>query len=133
MQRKNKSKKKAGRFLHWQKNNQKKFWKTIKKKLKKKAQKSEKITNTDLFDHFKFIYGQDENSTGQEDRDLHVNPEQVVNEELDAEISLTEIKNAIFAQKNNKSTGTDQICAEILKASFDIVSPFYSNCITDYF
>ena len=27
-------------------------------------------------------------------------------------------------KKNNKSTGTDQICAEILKASFDIVSPF---------
>ena len=50
--------------------------------------------------------------------------EQVVNEELDAEISLTEIKNAIFAQKNNKSTGTDQICAEILKATFDIVSHF---------
>ena len=62
----------------------KKFWKTIKKKLKKKAQQSDKITITDLFDHFKFIYGEDENSTGQEDRDLHVNPEQVVNEELDA-------------------------------------------------
>ena len=76
-----------------------KFWKTIKKKLKKKAQQSEKITITDLFDHFKSIYGEDENSTGQEDRNLHVNPEQVVNEELDAEISLTEIKNAIFAQK----------------------------------
>ena len=52
-----------------------------------------------MFDHFKSIYGEDENSTGQEDRDLHVNPEQVVNEELDAEISLTEIKNAIFAKK----------------------------------
>ena len=77
-----------------------------------------------MFDHFKSIYGEDENSTGQEDRDLHVNPEQVFNEELDAEISLTEIKNAIFAQKNNKNTGTDQICAEIPKASFDIVSPF---------
>ena len=56
---------------------------------------------TDLFDHFKSINGKDENSTGQEDRDLHVNTEQVVNEELDAEISLTEIKNAVFAQKNN--------------------------------
>ena len=77
-----------------------------------------------MFDHFKSIYGEDENSTGQEDRDLHVNPEQVVNEEVDAEISLTEIKKCSFCSKNNKSTGTDQICAEILKASFDIVSTF---------
>ena len=88
-----------------------------------------------MFDHFKSIYGEDENSTGQEDRDLHVNPEQVVNEEVDgpAEISLTKIKKCSFCSNNNKSTGTDQICAEILKASFDIVSPFYSNCITDCF
>ena len=37
--------------------------------------------------------------TGQEDRDLHVNPEQVVNEELDTEIYQTEIKNAFLLKK----------------------------------
>ena len=98
LQRKTKAKRRQGGFCIGKKQ-PKFFWKTIKKKLKKKAQQSEKITITELFDHFKSIYGEDENSTGQEDRDLHVNPEQVVNEELDAEISLTEIKNAVFAQK----------------------------------
>ena len=44
---------------------------------------------------------------------------------LDAEISFTKIKKCSFCSKNNKSTGTDQINAEILKACFDIVSPFF--------
>ena len=122
LKRKNKSKKKAGRFLHWQKNNHNFLGKPSKKKLYEKNTTVWKITITDLFDHFKSIYGEDENSTGQEDRALHVNPEQVVNEEVDAEISLTEIKMQ-FCWKNNKSTGTDQIYAEM----------FYSNCITDCF
>ena len=29
-----------------------------------------------------------------------------------------------FSQKNNKSTGTDLLCAELFKSSFDILSPF---------
>ena len=46
------------------------------------------------------------------------------NEDLDSEISENEIKCAIFSQKNNKSTGTDQLCSELFKALYDIISPF---------
>ena len=60
-EKKNKSKKKAGRFLHWQKKQPNFFWENHQEKLKKKAQQSEKITITDLFDHFKSISGEDEN------------------------------------------------------------------------
>ena len=59
--KKTKSKKKAGRFLHWQKKQPNFFWENHQEKLKKKAQQSEKITITDLFDHFKSISGEDEN------------------------------------------------------------------------
>ena len=44
--------------------------------------------------------------------------------DFDMEISETELKTAIFSQKNNKSTGTDRLCAELFKESFDIISPF---------
>ena len=131
---KKKQKQKEGREVSaLAKKQPKKFWITIKKKLKKKAQQSEKITITDLFDHFKSIYGEDENSTGQEDRDLHVNPEQVVNEELDAEISLTEIKNAVLLKKIIKVQVQTRFAQKYLKPLVILFHLFYSNCITDCF
>ena len=47
-----------------------------------------------------------------------------VHQELDAEFTVNEIKNAVFHQKNNKASGPDEICAEILKTSFDYICPF---------
>ena len=44
--------------------------------------------------------------------------------ELHSEITETEIKNAVFSQKNNKSSGTDNLSAELFKCSYDIISPF---------
>ena len=46
------------------------------------------------------------------------------NADLDGEITETELKHAIFYQKNNKSSGTDHLCAELFKSSFNIISPF---------
>ena len=43
------------------------------------------------------------------------------------------LEEKIYSSKNNKSTGTDQICAEILKASFDIVSPVFIQRTSDSF
>ena len=43
---------------------------------------------------------------------------------IQSEITETELKNALFQQKNNKSPGIDLLSAEIFKISFDLISPF---------
>ena len=97
------------------------FWKSIKSSFKKKPTTSETLTAADLFDHFKSVIGDEQDVT--EEQNFNTNYENQ-NEDLDREISENEIKCAIFSQKNNKSTGTDQLCSELFKASYDIISPF---------
>ena len=43
--------------------------------------------------------------------------------DFDFEISDAELKTAVFKQNNNKSTGTDRLCAELFKDAYDIISP----------
>ena len=102
----------------------KQFWKTIKKKfINSKAVKSDTLTVADLFDYFKSIYGNELDSSSEQPQDPALHESQL-NAELDAEISENELKKAVFSQKNNKSTGTDLLCAELFKSSFDIICPF---------
>ena len=48
----------------------------------------------------------------------------ITGEELDAEFTYSELHSAIFMQKNNKSPGIDDILCEIIKASYEFISPF---------
>lgn len=48
----------------------------------------------------------------------------ITDDQLDDEISMSEIKKAIFPQNNKKSRHEDTIIAEIYKFSFDGISPF---------
>ena len=98
------------------------FWKSIKNTFKKKSTTSDKLTAADLFDHFKSVIGNEQDST--EDHDFSLNNENLQNEYLDSKISENEIKCAVFSQKNNKSTGTGQLCADLFKAAYDIISQF---------
>ena len=93
--------------------------------------KSDTLTITDLFQHFKSIYGTDPDPPSEQQLD-HSLYESLENADLDSEISENELKNAVFAQKNNKSTGTDLLYAELFKSSFDILCPFLLNCTIDY-
>ena len=43
---------------------------------------------------------------------------------MDCDISEQALRKAVFSQKNNKSAGTDDLCSELFKGSFDIVSQF---------
>ena len=43
---------------------------------------------------------------------------------LDNEITYLELKNAIFSQNNNESSGIDSIIAEIYKSTFSHISQF---------
>ena len=47
------------------------------------------------------------------------------NNELDAVIiTEQEIRKAVFKQKNGKSSGPDNLGSEIIKASYEIISPY---------
>ena len=102
------------------KSNPKQFWKSVKKKLSSSKIQSDNLTAIDLFEHFKSVYGEEPDEMNQQTPIL----DNTFNSDFDMEISETELKTAIFAQNNNKSTGTDRLCAELFKDSFDIVSPF---------
>ena len=102
------------------KSNPKQFWKSVKKKLSSSKIQSDNLTAIDLFEHFKSVYGEEPDEMNQQTPI----PDNTFNSDFDMEISETELKTAIFAQNNNKSTGTDRLCAELFKDSFDIVSPF---------
>ena len=54
---------------------------------------------------------------------------------IDAEFTENELKKAVFQQKNNKASGPDKISAEIIKVSYETISPillkFYNKLFTN--
>ena len=48
----------------------------------------------------------------------------ITSKELDTQFTYTELRSAVFSQKNNKSPGVDNITSEIIKASYDLICPF---------
>ena len=46
------------------------------------------------------------------------------NNELHAAITKQEIRKAVFKQKNGKSSGSDDLSSEIIKASYDVISSY---------
>ena len=57
----------------------------------------------------------------------------ILDPDLDLDISMEELKKAVIHQKNNKSYGLDNICTEVLKSSFVIISPFLLKLINQIF
>lgn len=82
---KNKFKRTEGKAVsELAKSNPKKFWKSIKKRYKKKSSQSDTLSAQDFLDHFKEMYGgPDEQSQQTDQPDLGNNE----NHELDSEIS----------------------------------------------
>ena len=103
----------------------KRFWKEIKKKYKRKAKSSETLTLDDFYNHFKTVYGDTNEPSMQQDQDHNLGNNE--NAELDSEISESEVRDAVFSQKNNKSCGIDFLNAELFKRSYDIISRFLVN------
>ena len=93
----------------------KRFWKEIKKKYIKKAKSSETLTLDDFYNHFKTVYGDTNEPSMQQDQDHNLGNNE--NAELDSEISESEVRDAVFSQKNNKSCGIDFLNAELFKCS----------------
>lgn len=103
-----------------------KFWKSIKSKYKRKSLQSESLTADSLLEHFQSVLGGNDDvdpGQGQPQPQPDATPN-VSHTEMDSEITLTELREAVFHQKNNKSPGIDSLNAELFKISFDIISPF---------
>lgn len=113
------------------KSNPKQFWKKVKCQYKKKQKLAQTLNIEDLYEHFNDLYtcDDDDNITNNSNNNDIGNNEDLTDdiifyEDLDAEITITELKDAVFSQSNNKSTGLDHICAEIYKHSLDKTSLF---------
>lgn len=59
--------------------------------------------------------------------------EQIFGEDLDAEISLEELKKTVSHHKNNTVYGLDNVCVEVIKSSFNIISPFLLKLVNQTF
>ena len=94
----------------------------IKKKCynKPKTNKND-VKIEDLYEHFNTLLGQEPHDTNI--IYYNDNQNQISDNELDLKITEQEIQKALFKQKNGKASGPDDIFAEILKSSYDIVSP----------
>lgn len=100
------------------KSHPKKFWKKVKNQYVKPPNSAIDLTIDSLFDHFKNLYNHNLGT------DINENYEMTNDNDLDQSITLEEIENAVFSQKNNKSSGYDSLIAEVYKHSFHIISPF---------
>ena len=81
----------------------------------------ENLNIEDLLEHFQSMYsGKIDTQTINDG--IQIN--ETTDPDLDSDISLEELKQATFHQKNNSSYGLDNICSEAIKSSFDITSPF---------
>lgn len=112
------------------KRDSRKFWKNICKSFKKKQDGADSLSIDDLYAHFKSIFSESQENTHQNlDRNNMNNSannaenQNTVDDELDFDFSESELRQAVFVQKDHKSPGIDNISSEIIKASYDVIAP----------
>ena len=114
------------------KRDSRKFWKNIRQTFKKKRDEADSLSIDDLYAHFKSVFDESQGNTNQNNipndkqndsnNTEHMN-QNIFDEELDFDSTESELRRAVFAQKDNTSPGIDSISSEILKASYDVISP----------
>ena len=110
-----------------------KCWRKIKSLRKKKeAFKGQKLQMKDLLEHFQSTFSSNDDALPTENNDPIIN-EASFDPELDCDISLDELKQATFHQKNNAAYGLDNVCAEAIKKSFDLISESLLNIVNHVF
>ena len=103
------------------KTNPRSFW----KELKKKHSKIEEVPPIhELQKYFNDLLSTNPNSTTDES---HFSSNVIDDDSLDQPISDQELQKAVFHQKNNKACGPDNISAEIIKTSYNIIKEHLLN------
>ena len=70
------------------------------------------------------MFGETQGINPQEDTIDSDLEQDTIYEELDCAFTEQELRRAVFSQKDNKSPGIDSISSEIIKTSYDFISPF---------
>ena len=107
----------------------KKFWKSIKRCYTKPASKNIDVDMKDLYNHFNTLLGQVPENNNANDIEF----QDIQDNELDSKITEQEIRQAVFNQKSGKSPGPDELTAELIKASYDIISPHLTSILNRLF
>ena len=101
------------------------FWKNIKKTYKKAGPSSDFYNIDQLHKYFQNMFGDhtelNQNKEHQIEPNLQSN---AFNEDFDTDFIFTELSRAVYSQNSNKTPGMDSILSEIIKASYDNISPF---------
>jgi len=105
-----------------------KFWTTVKQARTRQTKRAD--IHIDVWrEHFERVLGQHTATT--HERDVVTEPETDDDDvhilELDEDISIFEVKQAIRKLKAGKSSGIDEIPAEFLKSAENIVAPFLTK------
>lgn len=119
---KNKFKREEGqRIKELAKKQPRQFWKNIKSQFQRPNENPTLLTADDLYNHFKSVVGEPESENYFDDNILNLMD---FDNDLDVNFSEQELRRVIFSLNNNKSPGIDNITAEILKTSYEFISPF---------
>ena len=89
------------------------FWSTLKGMQMQKSMQCNNIECNEWYNHFKTLFNPPNRATEEFRRDLNYN---VGVDDLDREITVSEVLRAVNGLKNGKSPGTDGISAEFYKA-----------------
>lgn len=110
-----------------------KFWNTV-KSAKPRDKCSTSINIDEWKKHFENVLGQHETTNSEHNHQFSfVDSEEINIAELDREISLSEVKEAIHKLKSGKAFGIDNISAEFLKAAETYISPFLVKLFNEIF
>ena len=84
----------------------------------------------DLLDHFVKMFLFENNESENQDNPQY---DAISDEDLGAEITLEELKKAVFHQRNNSTNGLDNVCTEAIKSSFNITLSFLLKVVNQIF
>ena len=90
------------------KRDSRKFWKNIRKTFKKKQDGTDSLSIDDLYTHFKSVFSESQENQNVDpnfmnDTENNTEYRDAVDDELDFEFTESELRRAVFAQKDNKS------------------------------
>jgi len=107
-----------------------KFWNEIKKYKNKNSNRECKISQEDFYAHFKNLFNDDEVFSNDEATNV-LNSHEV--EQLDALFTLDDVQRAIKSLKSGKSSGDDELIAEMFVTCQDILSPILCKLFNHLF
>ena len=122
-------------YLSSFKHNSKIFWKELKLLAgKKKSSMIKEIPDSQWFEHFRCLFNNENYLPSTEIKYFDIQDREGGSDSsLNCQISETEVWEAIRELKNGKSCGTDQVFAEMLKATSSTAVPFLAKLFNSLF